>query len=153
MRRAMKGEVTQGVIICDVRQPRFPNTHTHTHTSTLMHNHMVPGEQMYDCYYVCLPVFTELWIGPPTTQSQGLSEYSQHVGTAHNTAVCPWRPLPCLPVPSDLDRGQSSRPGKQYGARPWKTTAAPRCIRLRSPGTPRFVQWLQSQKQAVWRDY
>lgn len=129
-------------------------THAYTHTHTLMHNHMVPGVQMYDYYYVCVCLcLLSYGSVPPTTQSRGLSEYSQHVGTAHSTAVCPWRPLPCLPVPSYLDRGQSSRPGKQYRARPWKTTAAPPCIRLRSPGTPGLVHWLRSQKRAVWRDY
>lgn len=34
--------------------------------------------------------------------------------------MLPWRPRPCLPVPSDLNRGQWSGPNKQHRVRPRK---------------------------------
>lgn len=148
----VRRRVTQGVIICDVETDMDSyHTQSQTHTPAFMHGHIVPGAQMYGSYYVCVCVclLSYGWVAPP---SHGLSEYSQHVGTVHNT-VRPCRPLPCLPVPSDLDRGQSSRPSKQYTARPWKTTVAPQCIPLISLGTPVFVQSLWSRRDAVWRDY
>lgn len=151
----VKSRVTQGVIICDVEMD-MASYHTHTlskiHTQhlctaiwSLVHKCMTPTM----CVYVFVCLLSYGWVPP---QSHGLSEYSLHVGTVHNTAR-PCRPLPCLPVPSDLDRGQSSRPSKQYTARPRKTTIAPQCIPLVSLGTPVFVQSLRSQREAVWRDY
>lgn len=65
----MKSKVTQGVIICDVETDMaIPHTYTHTqiHTPTFMHDHMVPGAQMYDSHYVCVCVclLSYGWVPP-----------------------------------------------------------------------------------------
>lgn len=120
-------KVTQGVIICDVETDKgsLPYTHSNTHPNiyarpygpwctNLWLSLCLWSAFVCMCVSVCL-----LSYGWVPLQSHWLSEYSWHVGTVHNT-VCPCRLLPSLPVPSDLDRGQSSRPSKQCTARPWK---------------------------------
>lgn len=132
------------------------------HFPTFVHSHSVPVAHTYvsdnvsACLCirvsvcVCVCVYWAMVRGSPP--SHGVCEDSQRNGTAHNP-VHPCRPLPWLPVPSDLDWGQSSRPSKQYRARALKTAIAIQCIPLRSLGTPVFVQLLWKQKEEVWRDY
>lgn len=123
----------------------LPHTHSQIHTPTFMHGHMVPGAHMYDSHYVCVywamdgfPLRAMGWVNILSTLGQSTTQF------------VPVDPCPACLYPLIWTESNQADPVNNTQARPWKTTIAPQCIPLISPGTPVFVQSLWSRREAVY---
>lgn len=109
---AVKSKVTQGVIICDVETDMDSyNTYPQIHTPTFMHNHMVPGAQMYDFRYVCVWVcFLSYGLVPrPPLRATGWVNILSTLGQS-TTQFVPVDPCPACLYPLIWTEGNQADP-------------------------------------------